>query len=87
MFLFRNIEKSNFLKFYNINMKKLKVRIKELREENSLTQTQLAKKLGYSQTAIAKWESGQRSPDADTIISLALFFNVSTDFLLGLVDY
>ena len=61
-------------------------RIKQLREEDGLSQAQLAKAVGISQSAIALWELGDRTPSADAIIKLAKFFDVSTDYLLGLSD-
>ena len=61
-------------------------RIKQLREEDGLTQTQLAEATGFSQSAIAYWERGERTPSVEVIIKLAKFFGVSTDYLLGLSD-
>ena len=58
-------------------------RLKELRIEKGLTQVQLSKATGLSQSGIALWEAGQRVPGADVIIILARFFGVSTDYLLG----
>ena len=65
---------------------KFSIRIKELREENKLSQAQVGKELGYSQVCISRWESGERMPNVNDIIAVALFFNVSTDYLLGLTD-
>jgi len=61
-------------------------RIKQLRLESGLTQTQLADEVGFSQSAIAAWEAGERVPSADAIIALANYFEVTTDYLLGLSD-
>ena len=68
-------------------MNKFAERLKELRSENGLTQTELAKKTGVSQAAIAKWESGDRTPNLDCLIILAKFFNVTLDYLVGLKDF
>lgn len=62
-------------------------RLKELRMEKELSQLQLAKATGFSQSAITYWETGQRIPNAKAIITLAHFFEVSTDYLLGEKDY
>jgi len=70
---------------YNIDMK-FKQRLKELREASNLSQMQLALKTGISQSAIAKWELGKTEPTASAIITLAKFFNESSDYLLGLED-
>ncbi|MCI8487525.1 helix-turn-helix domain-containing protein [Pumilibacter intestinalis] len=67
-------------------MEKFSQRLKILRNEQGITQTQLAKETGLSQSGIALWESGKRVPNADVIIVLANFFNVSTDYLLGVAD-
>lgn len=61
-------------------------RLKELRQERNLTQMQLSKETGLSQTGIGKWEAGQRTPNIDVLIVFARYFNVSTDFLCGLAD-
>lgn len=63
-----------------------KERLKELRIENNLSQMQLAQKTGLSQSAIAKWELGKTEPTASAIITLAKFFNETTDYILGLLD-
>ena len=47
---------------------------------------QLAQKTGLSQSAIAKWELGKTEPTASAIITLAKFFNETTDYILGLED-
>ena len=67
-------------------MNKFSERLKELRLEKGLSQTQLAKETKLSQSAIGYWETSQRIPNADAVITLAKFFNVSTDYLLGVVD-
>lgn len=63
------------------------VRLKELRERKGLTQEDLAQKLNLTQSTIAYYEGGKKLPTVDTLISLAKFFHVSTDFLLGLCNF
>lgn len=58
-------------------------RIKELRSELVLTQSQLAKAVGVSQKAVDYWERGINEPKATYICRMAEFFNVSADYLLG----
>ena len=70
---------------YNYNME-FKEKIKELRLSKNLSQMQLSQKTGLSQSAIAKWELGKTEPTASAIITLAKFFNETTDYLLGLED-
>ena len=61
-------------------------RIKELRLENGLTQKQLAEKLHTTNSAVCDWEKGRTQPDLETLASVAEFFGVSADYLLGLAD-
>ena len=63
-----------------------KERLKELRIQNGLSQMQLAVKTDISQSAIAKWELGKTEPTASAIITLAKFFNETTDYILGVED-
>jgi len=58
-------------------------RLKELRNKKKLTQKQLAEKINVTHVSISGYESGNRSPDTDTLQRLADFFEVSTDYLLG----
>ena len=67
-------------------MEKFIERLKELRTDKKLSQDQLAKATGLSQSSIAYWESGKRIPSAQAILILANFFNVTTDYLLGKSD-
>lgn len=61
-----------------------KDRLRELRIQKGLSQMQLALATNISQSAIAKWELGKTEPTASAIITLAKFFNETTDFLLGI---
>ena len=61
-------------------------KLKSLRDEQGLFQRDLAKNMGLTQPTIAKYESGDREPDLDTLIAFAKYFKVSTDYLLGLED-
>ena len=61
-----------------------KSRLKELREENNLTQEKLSEATGISQAGIAKWETGNRTPSMECLIILAKYFCVSIDYLVGL---
>lgn len=62
------------------------IRLKELREGKNLSQQRLAIELNVSQATISKYELGLAEPDIPTIIQLAGYFHVSTDYLLGLSD-
>lgn len=63
-----------------------KDKLKELRVSKNLSQMQLAIKTNISQSAIAKWELGKTEPTASAIITLARFFDETTDYILGLED-
>ena len=60
-------------------------RIQELRKKNNMTQEQLADLLRVSPQAISKWERGVANPDLYLIPDIAEVFNVSADYLLGIV--
>lgn len=59
-------------------------KIKALRLERNITQKQLADMAGVAVSAISSYESGNRYPSYDVLISLSRIFHVSTDYLLGL---
>ena len=61
-------------------------RIRDLREEYNLTQTDLAKAVNTSQRNISRWEKGEIEMGANFAIALAKYFNVSVEYLLGLSD-
>lgn len=61
-------------------------RIRDLREDNDLNQTQVSKILGMSQTGYSKYETGENDLPTPVLIKLADFYNVSIDYLLGVTD-
>ena len=61
-------------------------RIAELRKKRNMSQKQFSKLLNVAQNTISQWETGQRDIDSTTLIKIAEFFNVSTDYLLCLTD-
>ncbi len=58
-------------------------RIRDLREDKDLTQTQIAKILGMSQTGYSKYETGENDPSTIVLIKLARYYDTSVDYLLG----
>lgn len=60
-------------------------RLRDLREDNDLTQTQVASLLGTSQTMYARYERGANELPLRHLRALCLFYNISADFLLGIV--
>lgn len=59
-------------------------RLKELRIEKQIGQVELANAINVSKGIISLWENGLREPKLNNLISLASFFNVSIDYLVGL---
>ena len=65
----------------------INIKIKELRQEKELTQSELAKEIGVNRRTITGYEAGRRQPDIDTIKKLCKFFNVTSDYLLGIEEF
>lgn len=61
----------------------MKNRIREAREKASLTQEELARKVGVTQAAVTQWETGQTMPKIPTLAAVAETLNVSIDYLIG----
>ena len=57
--------------------------IKEYREQNNMTQEELAKKMGITQRTISYYETGQKIPSGRTLLRLKKIFNVTADELLS----
>lgn len=62
-------------------------RIRDLREDMDLRQSDLAEKTGIDQRTISNYETGKTAPDAYALIRLADFFGVSIDYLVGRVQH
>lgn len=61
-------------------------RLKDLREDKNLTQSDIADILGTTRQQIGKWENGVQMMGVDKYIKLAEYYNVSVDYILGLTD-
>lgn len=57
-------------------------RIKQLREQKGLTQSELAKHLGITRSSVNAWEMGISVPSTQYVVELAHLFKVTTDYLL-----
>ena len=57
--------------------------LKKIREDNNLTQEELAKKVNTSRSNIANYENNKNKPSVEVLEKLSLLFNVSIDYLLG----
>ena len=58
--------------------------LKQLRQSNRLTQVDLAKEFDVSKQTISNWENEYLLPSVKTLLKIASYFSVSTDFLLGI---
>lgn len=61
-------------------------RIRNLREDRDMNQTQMAKVLNMSQTGYSKYETGENDVPTAILIKLAEFHRTNVDFILGLTD-
>lgn len=61
-------------------------RIQLLKINKKLLQKEIAEAVGISVRTYQRYETGERTPDTDTLIKLADYFDVSTDYLLGRTD-
>ena len=61
-------------------------RIRDLREDHDLTQKEMANILNCSQQVYSNYELGQRDIPTEILIALSAFYNVSTDYILGLTN-
>ena len=64
----------------------MSMRLRDLREDKDLNQTQVANFLGMSQTGYSKYETGENDIPTPILIKLARFYNTSIDYLLGETD-
>lgn len=62
------------------------MRLRELRKKHGLTTVQLARFLSVSDPTISNWENMKTEPDISSILKLAAYFKVTTDYLLGAQD-
>jgi transcriptional regulator with XRE-family HTH domain len=61
-------------------------RLRDLREDADLNQTQVAKYLGMSQTGYSKYETGENDIPTQVLVKLAQYYKTSIDYILGLSD-
>ncbi len=62
------------------------MRLKDLREDLDIKQEVIAKYLNVKQNTYSQYENGQRQLPISVLISLAKYYNVSTDYILGITD-
>ena len=61
--------------------------LKDFLAENNLTQSAFAKMIGVKQSQVSEWLNGKAKPGYDILKSMALAFNVSADYFLGIKEY
>ena len=61
--------------------------LKDFLAENNLTQVAFAKTVGVKQSQVSEWLKGKAKPGYDTLKTMALAFNISADYFLGIKDY
>lgn len=61
-------------------------RLKYLRTEKGIGQNLLAEQLQLSNASVSYWETGKQIPSAEVVFKLAIFFNISADYLLGITN-
>ena len=64
----------------------MKIRIKDLRTDNDLTQADIASAIGITQRKYSYLETGRQQLTDDLLVRLAVFYKTSIDYLLGLTD-
>ena len=62
------------------------MRIKDLREDNDITQREIAEYLHIRQNTYSQYENGHRQLPLEYLIALARFYKTSVDYILGLTD-
>lgn len=61
-------------------------RLRQLRQENAFTQKEIAEQLHCGGTTVASYECGRNQPNIEVLKKLAVLFDVSTDYLIGITD-
>lgn len=78
--------KGTSFKSLEINYDLLTRRLKQLRKDNGITQELLSEKLGFPQTTYSQYERGINIPSTLKLLVIAIYYNVSFDYLVGRTD-
>ena len=73
--------------YYLIMKNKFGERLSELLKAENISQKDFAKAICVSQSIVCDWIKGRSQPTADNILNSAIFFKVTTDYLLGKEDF
>ena len=60
--------------------------LKDFLEENNLTQVEFARRIGVKQSQVSEWLKGKAKPGYDILKSMAIAFNISADYFLGITE-
>ena len=71
---------------YHVSMKIIAVKLKKIRTEMNIKQSEVAKAVGITANAYSNYEQGIREPSLDMIRKLCKFFNITSDYLLDLEE-
>lgn len=71
---------------YNKYGDSMRLRLRDIREDRDENQATVARHLGYSQQTYSRYENGVTDPSLETLVKIALYFDTSIDYLLGLTD-
>lgn len=85
-FLIRNVNDFIPKMEYNISMEKFAQRLKELRIDKGLSIQALSKEVKIGVASICRWENQQADVKGTQLVTLAKFFDVTIDYLMGLED-
>ena len=69
-----------------INLNLLSQRLLEMRKGKNLTQEKLSNEIGYPQTTYSNYENGSRIPTIFKLMYIAIYYNISLDYLVGRTD-
>lgn len=78
-------KKSNRLR--NIDGEKMIVRLRAMRKEKGYSQSEVARKIGVSHSCVANWENGSRTPQIQSIKTMARIYGVPIDYVCGLTEH
>jgi len=65
-------------------IKELPKNLRQMRLKNNLSQSEVAKRLGFSTSIISSYETGERTPSIENLLALSYLYKCSTDYLLGI---
>lgn len=68
-------------------LKRVGMRIREVREQSDLTQEDLAKRIHVSRSSVESWECGQTYPSIDNCVALSNIFHLSTDYFFSPIPH